>query len=429
MGKRKVGIYVFTNQKKERLITDRDKYFDGKAYYGINFIISQIENSDISFVSSSSINSVDFVLVSITSHYDILNINHELNNKKITSKIIFGGAGISGIESLYDFAWAICFGRAEGLINKIFECEPLPNVWYKHSDINLTQKYEIGKATKLINIKGYIENSVGCNCLCNFCQYGFKNKYFNPTENTNYNSGYSRKEDTIKNIDFSLCNRATAPHLVSAIDGLTESTRKIINKKILNSDIIQKFTEIYNQKQSYFALKLYNIIGFPWETKIELNEFIDAIHRADKMSEKKLNIFMISTHFVPMPFTPMENEGVNEHDFRKEVEQKKYNYKGQSINLYYPATQITGPSSAFEETVLLRMDFENKEKINTILNTSKYKTLNSVLKIKTIKKYFPEKLYGQNDNILPYIIRPYKTEGIKNKYYKYKALYNVKILP
>jgi len=420
MGKRAVGIYVFSNQKKERILTDRDKYFDGKAYYGINYIISEIENSEILFVSSANINSVDFVLVSITSHYDILNINHELNGKKITSKIIFGGAGISGIESLFDYAFAICFGRAEGLINKIFDAEILPNVWYKDKDINLTQKYEIGKGTKLIDIKGYSEKTVGCNCLCNFCQYGFKNKYFNPSEGNNYNSGYSRKEDTIQNIDFSQCNRRTAPHLVSAIDGLTEATRKVINKHILNTDISEKFTEIYDQKQSYFALKLYNIIGFPWEKRIELFEFIEAIKKADKPSEKKLNIFMISTHFVPMPFTPMEGESVNEHDFRKEVEQNKYQYKGKSINLYYPATQITGPSSAFEETILLRMDFENRNKINLILNAQKYKTLASVAKIKVLKKYFPEKLYGINNDILPYIMRPYKIEGIKAKYYKLK---------
>jgi hypothetical protein len=43
--KKKVGIYVFTKKAKDRTITKKDKYFDGKAYYGLNYIISEIEKN------------------------------------------------------------------------------------------------------------------------------------------------------------------------------------------------------------------------------------------------------------------------------------------------------------------------------------------------------------------------------------------------
>jgi radical SAM superfamily enzyme YgiQ (UPF0313 family) len=397
----KIGIYIFTHQLKERKITKKDCYFDGKAYYGFNYIISEIEKKhQINYVSSLNFNSVDFVLVSITSYYDILNIRKELKSKEIKTKFIFGGAGISNTQTLSDIAYAICIGRGEGLINGIIEGEKYDNVLYNESDI-----LKIGQAKKMINIKGYKELEVGCKNKCKFCQYGWKFQV--NTTGDSYNSGYNSREDTIQNIDFSKCNRRTAPRLNSAIDGLTQYTRDKVNKKITNDEITEKLKEIYVQKQPYFALKLYNIIGFPWEKNIELSEFYESIKKADKRSDKKLNIFLISTHFVPMPFTPLELVEVNKHNFRKEVELNKYQYHGNSINVYYPSSQISSPITAIEQTIVNRITSNHIAEFDNILLTSKYQTLDYNMKIKVIDKYFPG-IYGKVNNVCENIIRPFK---------------------
>jgi hypothetical protein len=405
MGKIRIGVYVFTHQIKERKITDRDRYFEGKAYYGFNYIISEIDTElyEISYVSSASINSVDFALISITSFYDVYNIRKELFGKNVTCKLIFGGSGISNIQSLSDLAYAICIGRGETLINDILEGKPLESVWYKDS----TEKIKMGQPKELKKIKDLEEKEVGCRNKCKFCQYGWKFKAL--SDSSNYNSGYNSREDTITNLDFSLCNRRTAPRLNSAIDGFTEKTRKIIGKVILNEDITNKFKEIYSQEQSYFALKLYAIVGFSWERSIELDEFFEAVERADKESDKKLNVFLISTHFVPMPFTPMECEPINLHNFRDEVIKNKYGYKGKSINVYYPGSQMTSPMTAIEQTIVNRIKVEQLPLFDKLLLSSKYAGLKSADKLKVIDRYF-EGIYGSKDQeeICPEIERPFK---------------------
>lgn len=410
----KVGIYIFTHQIKDRFITDKDRYFDGKAYYGFNQIISEIDLSkySIEYVSSANFNNVDFVLVSITSFYDIFNIRNDLKNKNKKAKFIFGGAGISNLESLYDIADVIVLGRAEGLINKILNYEPIPNVYYKIYDYNLENKYIIGQANYLIKYNDFQEKTIGCPDKCKFCQFSWKFNLY-PQIIDNYNSGYNNREDTINNLDFSLCNRRTAPRLNSAIDGFTEYTRKKIGKKILNSDITKKLREIYDLQNPYFALKLYAIVGFSWENSIEIEEFYNAVQAADKVSDKKLNIFLISTHFVPMPFTPMECEPVNLYDFRSDVEKNNYTRLGKSINIYYPYSQITSPLTAIEQTIVNRIKKEELEKFDKILLTSKYKTLNNNLKVKVIDKYFEGIYDKKNPNeICKNIIRTYNYKHI-----------------
>lgn len=410
MGKlRKIGIYIFSKQIKERVVTDRDRYFDGKAFYGLNYIISEIDKkkNEISYVSNMNINSVDYCLISITSYYDIFNLRKELKGKIITTKIIIGGAGIINLQSVYDIADIVVIGRGEGIINKIFDNENIKGVWYKKRDANISSLYPIRQASKLINIKGYEEKEVGCSNKCKFCQYGWKFKIMN--NDNNYSGGYNNREDTINNLDFSLCNRRTAPRLNSAIDGFTENTRKKINKKITNEDITNKLFEIYDQKQSYFALKLYAIIGFSWEKKIELQEFFESVKKADKKSLKKLNIFLISTHFVPMPITPFEGESVNLYDFRDEVKRKKYKYKGESINVYYPYNQITGVITTIEHTLINRIKINQLPIFDKVLLSSKYRSLKSVQKIKVIDKYFSG-IYSEKESkdICPEIIRTFK---------------------
>ena len=85
----KVGIYVFTNPVRGRAVSKKDSYFDGAAYLGLRFIVSQIPKGEyeIVYVSKDTIDTVDWALISLTSYYDVLNVIHELHGRKIAAKI------------------------------------------------------------------------------------------------------------------------------------------------------------------------------------------------------------------------------------------------------------------------------------------------------------------------------------------------------
>ena len=110
---KKVGIYVFTDQIKERKTKKREGFFDGQNYIGLRYIVSEIDKSkyEISYVSKDTINSVDFCLISLTSYYDVINVINELYGKTITAKICMGGAGYNNVGLLRDIAWVGTVGR------------------------------------------------------------------------------------------------------------------------------------------------------------------------------------------------------------------------------------------------------------------------------------------------------------------------------
>lgn len=407
----KIGILIPTQQVKER--SSKKNSFDEKKYTGFKYIISEIDLSvnEVFYIDSSeeSLNSVDFVLFSLTSFYDILNIISELRHKKYKSKIIVGGAGLLNFSLLRDYVDIAILGRGEGIINDIFNGKKMKNVWYKEDDFAIKNEYEIGETKTLIGD----ERSVGCQKKCFFCQYGWKNKYYGFSDN--YQSG-SEFEDIFQALDFNITGNG---YIISAIDGMTEKTRYIINKNILDEEIKSKINEYYETKNKTKGLKLYNIIGFPWEESTE-NNFFNIIKQCDKKSEKKLNIFISSTHFVPMPMTPMECEPINLHNFREELIQKKYTFDGETIKMWWFGNQTTSPISALEECILMRSDYKHLKLLENIFLNKKYLSSNFFQKIRIIKNYIPENLYGkvEKEKILDYIKYERGFENAKKEFYR-----------
>lgn len=422
----KIGILINSNNIKDR---NNDKnFFDGKAYYGFRYIISEIDKKHIvEYCSNININNYDFILYSITSWYDYLNLINILKDIEIKTKIIIGGAGFLNVYPLYDYIWAGVFGRGEGIINKIFNKEKLDNVWYKEDDLLLENKYKIGKLKEFINIEPakYLKDknkgnnygslnevSFGCKKRCFFCQYSWKHDY--TSKNNQYTSGYAINEDFFLNLDWSVECR----YKVSAFDGMSEKTRFIINKPLKDKDIINKFKErnlIKNNKS--IQLKLYNIYGYPFEKTNDLYlEFDNLIREVDNILEEKICILLNNTHFVPMPMTPMEGESVN-LDNLKEI---NYSFEGKNIKVIKPNTGTSYISSA-EQTVINRCNITNYKNIKILL-MSKYQSLYPFEKIKVIKKYFGNILEKQKDgNIIKYI--DYNIDKYKQEYYKRKEQY------
>lgn len=414
----KIGLLVSTQAIKERIIRNKEQCFNNKKYIGFNHIISEIDKShNIKYISSieEELNSVDYVLYSITSWYDILNLINELRNKKIKSKIIVGGAGLLNFSLLSKYIDIAVLGRGEGIINELIDGKLFNHVWTKSNDKEIENIYEIGEAKTLINN----ERAVGCKFKCYFCQYGWKNHYFGSSKN--YDSGLNSFEDNLKYLDWNI----TANCLITAIDGQTEKSRKIVNKNMTDKDIENKILSFYEEfKGLKKSIKIYCIVGYPFENDID-DAIINIIKKCDKKSNKILNIFLSSTHFCPMPMTPMENENVNLINFRKKIIDRKYVFSGKTIKLWWLGNQCTSPLSALEECILFRSDKTHLELIEKIFLSKKYLNLNGFNKIKVIQEYFPKYLWAENksEKIIPYIQYPKGFYSAKNRYYKLKQEY------
>lgn len=418
---KKVGLYVFTDMVKSRNTKKREGYFDGQNYIGLRYIASEIDKSkyEIDYVSKDTVNSVDYVLISLTSHYDILNIINELHGRKITSKIIVGGAGCNNIDLLRDIADFAVIGRGEGIINDILSGNAPDGIYCREDNHELEKKIKIQTLKQFISIDDpilghYDELSTGCKRKCFFCEYSWKNKLV--TKSDIYHSGLADRETRIEEVDW---NKYKNKDLVTAVDGIDEKTRRVINKSISNEVIKNKIEEIVNAPRDYYSLKLYCLLGYPFEAEFDPKELLDTITGCN-IGRKRLNVLMVSPHFMPMPFTPMECEPVNLINFRKKIDRYDFSkWQHGNIKVYWPTSQSSGPVSAAEATVLHRATVNDADDIKRIICSSKYKSLLSAQKIGVLQKAFGG-LLGAVDRVAPYVTRVYDSDKLKSVYLRRK---------
>lgn len=420
MGKVKIGILVLTDKIKDRM-TRKNNFFDSLEYAGFKRIINDIDKTkyDYEYCSSYNVNSFEFVLVSLISYFDIFNFISQFKDKKITTKIIIGGAAVCNIHPLKKYIWAACFGRGETLINKIFESQKLDNVWYKSTDSDFKLNYKIGQLIELINIDSYKESNVGCINKCKFCQYSWKN--IAPKINK-YNSGMDDTEELFIHLDW---NKAKS-RAITALDGTNEIDRKIINKNLSNEQILNKLNDVYSLNYNKpLYLKLFNIVGFPWEYyKHNFNELQEIFKKADKkLKTHKVWVKIFNNHFKPMPLTPMESEPVNQFNFREKYLKNNKIYIGNNFEVTI-APYGTTPATSCEETVINRSyDSENLEKIYT---SKKYLNLSSEQKIKVFEKYNPDVFEKVDKLPTDNLITPFNLVKNKELYYKSLIKYGIR---
>lgn len=301
--------------------------------FGLTEIIRELNLYELIFIQPEEVFKYEWCIITFTSHYDVISFA-SITEKIVKGrcKLVAGGAGLNNPELFSDIIDYQIVGRGEdaicGLIYNNDHSE-----FYRKNDV-LT----IRQPKRLLTIGEWSECSVGCSIGCKFCQYG--NKFRN--ENNKYQSGANLKEDFITQYDWKKRNGITA------IDGTTEDIRKSVGKNITDDQIISKLTEVYELPEKKHKIKIYNIIGFPGETLEHIEHLKSLFVRADRKSHTKLDIWLLMTHFVPMRFTPMYSEKVNEINFRNYIMEKRYVecfFSGQSIKVKI-MPHITTPKSS-----------------------------------------------------------------------------------
>jgi len=410
MSKKRVGVLVFTKKIKERS-TRKLTFFDSFVYCGLNSLLLELKDEyEIGYCDAAGIDNWDFVLVPIHSHHDVVNLMANLRGKeKHKSKVVVGGAGLINIRPFKHLIDVAVFGRAEGRIKSILNYEPLPNVWYKEDDPDLKKRYEWGKVWFLLNNEFVQEESVGCRKKCAFCFYSWSHEFVSKGNSLRYTSsvrdikhgksGMKGYEDFFANLDW---GKAYKVATITSLDGVTEQTRRMVFKPLSRERLRNKILEAYQYKQEgRMWVKIFLILGYPWETEedaqlSELREDLKAIDKPNK--EIRLILTFLVSHFVPMPHTPLQWEGVNLLDFRKILTEKvgRTVYMGKNIEAWvYP--YITTPVSAIEELFLNRAFENDADLVYKILMNPKYKTLKAWQKKDVLLKYLPSFAYSKLD--------------------------------
>jgi hypothetical protein len=389
----KIGVLKFTN-----IIRKRSTRQSGRRHHdenlGLYKILSELKR-DYEFCSGSNIQEYDYVLASLCSFYDILNLIANVPVNRGKARVIIGGPGVNNIRPILDYIDIANFGRCDlGKINRIIEGEKLISVWRKSDDPDFEDEYEVDHSTR--KGLGEFEKGLGCRKKCAFCFYSWWNGHIGNGDNYDDMGG---NEDFITHADFS-------KHLVlTGLDGMTEATRYRVNKRISRSDIEQAILSLNNfdKKGKKTTVDLYSVIGFPWEGKHELRK-CDMIPICEELDGKLKNHLIVNLrlrHFVPRQKTPLWASEFNWTDYRRLAKAQRMLFSGRKITLRI-GEGCNSPISAAEETVWQRAMKKDAD-ILKFFTTEKYKNLSYHQKIsffKTKCKKFLEKQEKENiDNI------------------------------
>lgn len=432
----RIGVLILDKQIRFRQVT-KGAAFDDIKHIGFRAVISDAIDAghEIEYVSAHNAHHCDKVLFSTVSYYEVYNLlsNIRRMNPSIAGKMIIGGAGMSNAIPFRNIAGAVCFGRGENLIGEIIAGKSLPNVWTS-DDTEFSGRYEIGQQRRWIDIgdmphgeapKGlsdFRESHLGCRKKCYFCQYTWKNRFTKDDSRIGYKSGLNDCENTIAEIDWGR-DGLHSNHNITAIDGATERSRRTVNRaNITNLKIIETLHRFFEQtKHEVATLKLYCVVGYPFEKQsdVDFSELMGLFSEVDRSlppaEKKKLHIFITCTHFVPMPFTPMQGEPVNTFNVRRFLHETKPKYIGKNI-VAKVMSQITSPAAAMEQAMYNRAK-PGDDKYLLAVTSPKYNTLKSDGRIAFIKKNIPERLWGKTDDVIhEYIKSPYDLQNVIKAY-------------
>ncbi len=99
--------------------------------------------------------------------------------------------------------------------------------------------------------------------------------------------------------------------LTFAPEAGTQRLRDIINKNVTEEDLFSTMEQVFNQ--GYTSVKLYFMIGLPFETYEDLDGIVELVKGvksiygvAGKNNKKSLMLTVSASNFVPKPFTPFQ---------------------------------------------------------------------------------------------------------------------------
>ncbi len=139
--------------------------------------------------------------------------------------------------------------------------------------------------------------------------------------------------------------------LTIAPEAGSQRLRDIINKNLTETDILQA-VEIA-MKLGWQKVKLYFMVGLPFETDEDIDAMISLIDRINQISRKRLNFNITISPFVPKTFTPFQWSPMLPRDqlLQRILRVKTYFQRNRNIRIRYHTIE-----TSMLETVIGRGD-------------------------------------------------------------------------
>ena len=394
-------LYKFTERQNKREIST-----DNMQNVGLNAILSELKEP-YEWCDIRDINDYDFILITLTSVMDIENLIYTFERYApdiVKPKIIVGGFGVCNIKLIIPYIDIACFGRGEGQINDIIAGLRFNNVWRKEDDPNVERKYQIRQTQYLV--KG--EVGVGCRNNCAFCHYTYVREQMN--SNTVYNPGllFPAVES-----DWNALTIARAGRYTSAWDGWSEESRRTVHKPVMNDTIIDKLIDVGNKDiDGGNNFKIYQIVGYPWETPKSVLRDIDAwkarFAYIDSKIKNNITLTFLNTPFGPEPMTPMQYEPANLDVSWQNVINFNEIYKGEHLRAFN-IPSISGAFTLLKRVFIHRAQITDLELFKSIVYSSKLKYLSDADKVRWLFKHeiIDKRRFGRIDRApFDYLVPP-----------------------
>lgn len=406
----KICVYVLSRNAKQNYANES---YNVRQNAGMAVVVDILNRAgySVEYAGLATVHNYDIVLVSITSDCDWWPyIAERIRWQPGGYKVIAGGAGVLNARPFLPYVDYFVLGRAEGAIDKLIQGEITDSV-IESKSFSVDRHYYINQVDepypyviKLENGRDYKEGMIGCNHRCLFCGYTWHRRHSGGA--FRYSDLWNKNED----VEIALLNYAKGQRVnlnklrTTAIDGLSERIRFMVNKKITRG-VLQEFISELATCEKPHQVKFYNIIGYPTETEDDWWEFVEDIKAVDTKlpkTTKQTSILLHSTPFRAMPATPAACWPMSYRNYRGEIARVLgQGYKG---NIFYQGNSIWAVESMGTEslpTVILsaiawRGTEKDAENVRKIACSKQFWSANSMVKQATLEKYFDVKtLFGE----------------------------------
>ena len=407
----KICAYVLSQHAKQNYANEN---YNVRLNAGMAVVVDILRRAgyEVEYASSANVHKYDWVLFSVTSDCDWWPfIAERMKWQKGNYKIVVGGPGVLNVRPFLPFVDYFILGRAEGIIDRLVKGDVDHPSIIESNSFDPDMDYYINQVEHyypheiiLENGKVYKENNLGCNHKCLFCGYTWHRKNISKEFEWDWIwAGSQDRERAIldiakgKDIDFNKLR-------TTAIDGLSERIRFMVNKKITR-EVLREFIRDLATCEKPHQIKFYNIIGYPTETEDDWWEFVEDIKAVDAKlpkTTKQTSILLHSTPFRAMPATPAACWPMSYRNYRGEIARVLgQGYKG---NIFYQGNSIWAVESMGTEslpTVMLsaivwRGTEKDTENVRKIACSKKFWSASMTVKQATLEKYFDIKaLFGE----------------------------------
>lgn len=403
----------------------KNECMDTRQFVGLRVIIDALARAgyQVEWAGAATAHEYDVVLVSLTSDCDWWPwIAERLTWRKGAYKVIVGGAGVLHVAPFLPFADYFSLGRGEesipNLIRRIdgkesveddsviesatFSADKIYHI--RQTDIVYPHRIELAT-----NKNGFVEGAIGCNHKCLFCGYTWQRKFVSP------NKYYAMTDSLFGNIEDrerAMLDIQKDPDSVdfsklrtTAIDGMSERLRYMVNKRISRAMMQDFIGRMLNSNAKPHQIKFYNIIGYPTETYDDWLEFVDTLRQADMKqtrSDKQWSIVLHSTPFRAMPATPLACAPMSKQDYRGRIGGKlgrglKGNIIYQGNALWSVESMGTDSLATVELSALAhRGEIADSDNIAKLCLAKKFWNADGATKRATLEKHFDmDKLFGE----------------------------------